>query len=157
MIYEEIAIGATHDFGAHTFTSDEIKRFATLYDPQYFHIDEAAAASSMLGGLCASGWHTAAVMMGLVSRYFSREIERAAAAGRDLPPLGPSPGFDDLKWPKPVYPGDTVSFVGRVTAKRVSQSRPGWGIVSIETSGTNQNGEAVFSYTGHIFAKRSGG
>lgn len=156
MIYEELAIGGSHDFGAHTFTAEEIKRFATLYDPQYFHVDEEAAAASLLGGLCASGWHTASVMMGLFSRYFGREIERAAARGHDVPPLGPSPGFDDLKWPKPVYPGDTVTFVGRVADKRESRSRPGWGIVSIETSGTNQNGDAVFSYTGHVFVKRSG-
>ena len=84
----------------------------------------------------------------------AREIERAAARGRDLPPLGPSPGFDDLRWPKPVYPGDTVTFIGRVSGKRESHSWPGWGIVSIETTGTNQNGDAVFSYTGHVFVKR---
>jgi acyl dehydratase len=156
MIYEDIIVGTTHDFGAHTFSRDEIKRFATLYDPQHFHTDEEAAANSMLGGLCASGWHTAAVMMSLCSRYFHREIERAARTGRPTAPLGPSPGFDDLKWIKPVHPGDTIAFVGEIAAKRESRSRPDWGIVSIATSGANQKGEPVFSYTQHVFVRRGG-
>lgn len=151
MIYEELIVGGSHDFGAHTFTRAEIKRFATLYDPQVFHTDEEAARTSLFGDLCASGWHTASVMMGLFSRYMAREAERAAASGRPAPPLGPSPGFDDLKWLKPVYPDDTLVFTGRVVAKRESQSRPGWGIVSIETTGTNQRSEPVFRYTGHVF------
>jgi len=155
MIYEEIVVGSTHELGAHTFTRDEIKRFATLYDPQRFHVDEEAAEASLLGGLCASGWHTAAVMMSLFSRHFAREIERAAASGRPSPPLGPSPGFDDLRWLKPVYPDDTITFTGRIAAKRETGSRPGWGIVSIETLGTNQAGEPVFTHTGHVFVAKA--
>ena len=155
MIYEEIVVGSTHRLGAHTFTREEIKRFATLYDPQRFHVDEEAAAASLFGGLCASGWHTASVMMGLFSRYFAREIERAAASGRQASPLGPSPGFDNLKWLKPVYPDDTITFTGQIAAKRESSSRPGWGIVSIETRGTNQAGEPVFAHTGHVFVAKA--
>ena len=154
MIYEDIIVGSAHDFGAHTFARDEIKRFATLYDPQYFHTDEDAATASILGGLCASGWHTASVMIGLLSRYFHREIERARIEGRPSAPLGPSPGFDDLKWIRPVFPDDTIRFTGKIVGKRESRSRPEWGLVSIETSGTNQKGEAVFSFTGHVFVAR---
>lgn len=155
MMFEAITVGDVHDFGAHTFSVDEIKRFAALYDPQRFHIDEEAAAESLLGGLCASGWHTAAVMMGLQARYFGRVMEQAASSGQPTAPLGPSPGFDDLKWMKPVFPGDTVTFKGQVTAARPSESRQGWGIVSVETTGTNQNDEAVFSYVGHVFVARA--
>lgn len=156
MIYEDITVGSRHDFGAHTFSGEDIKRFASLYDPQAFHLDEEQARESAMGALCASGWHTTAVMMSLLSRYFHRERERAAARGRPAPPFGPSPGFDDLKWLKPVFVDDRIAFSGEVIAKRPSKSRPAWGIVSIETTGTNQKGEPVFSYTGHVFVAISG-
>jgi acyl dehydratase len=150
--YERITIGDSFDFGAHHFTAEEIKRFAVAYDPQPFHTDEAAAAKSHFGALCASGWHTSAAMMRLFVKYFASEIERARARGEPAPQLGPSPGFDGLKWMKPVYAGDDISFSGKIVAKRESNSRPGWGIVSIEMIGVNQKGEPVFAYTGHVFA-----
>ncbi|MCP4380009.1 MAG: MaoC family dehydratase [Hyphomicrobiales bacterium] len=155
MIFEAITVGDVHDFGAYTFSADQIKRFAGLYDPQHFHVDEKAAAASLLGGLCASGWHTASVMMGLQTRYYARAIERAAARGEPTAALGPSPGFDDLKWIKPVFAGDTITFEGRVSGKRPSASRPAWGIVSVTTTGVNQREEPVFICTGHFFAARA--
>ena len=118
MIYEDFVVGVSHPFGAHRFTGEEIRRFAIAYDPQPFHLDEAAARASPFGAICASGWHTAAVMMGLLTRYMARAGERARSEGRTAAPLGPSPGFDDLKWLRAVYPGDTVTFTGRVVAKR---------------------------------------
>jgi acyl dehydratase len=155
--FARIAVGDIHDYGAHTFTAADIKAFARAFDPQPFHIDEAAAAESQFGGLVASGWHTAAIMMKLRVAYLSREIDAAAARGESAIQFGPSPGFDDLKWLRPVYAGDTISFVDRVTAKRESRSRPGWGIITMATSGTNQKGEAVFSIVGHIFAATGDG
>jgi acyl dehydratase len=152
MIYEDFEIGSVHRFGTHHFTAAEIRRFALAYDPQPFHLDEEAARASPFGAICASGWHTAAVMMGLLVRYFARERERATAGGRLVKHLGPSPGFDDLKWLRAVYPGDTVTFAGRIVSKRESRSRPGWGIVTLETTGANQNGETVFVVIGHVFA-----
>ena len=116
--------------------------------------DEEAAAASMLGGLCASGWHTGSVMISLLSRYFHREIERAKREGRPSAAFGPSPGFDDLKWIRPVFPDDTIRFAGKIVAKRESQSRPQWGLVSIEATGTNQKDEPVFSFVGHVFVPR---
>ncbi len=151
MTFDEIAVGDTFDLGTHRFGAEEIKRFAGAYDPQRFHIDEAEAAATHFGALCASGWHTASVMMRLQVGYFRRHAEQAAARGGVPTQLGPSPGFDDLKWLKPVYAGDTVAFAGRVVAKRPSQSRPGWGLVSIETTGTKQTGEPAFTITGHVF------
>lgn len=150
--FARIAVGDVHDYGSHTFTAAEIKAFAGAFDPQPFHLEEAAAAASRFAGLVASGWHTAAIMMKLRVAYMTREIEAAAARGEPAIRFGPSPGFDDLRWLKPVYAGDTITFVDRVTAKRESRSRPGWGIVTMETTGTNQKGEAVFSVVGHIFA-----
>jgi acyl dehydratase len=155
VIYEDFTVDSSHAFGAHHFTAEEIRRFALAYDPQTFHLDEAAAKESPFGALCASGWHTASVMMSLFSRHFAREDERTRAAGRAAAPLGPSPGFDDLKWLRAVYPGDTVTFTGRIVAKRHSESKPGWGLVTIETTGINQKGERVFVITGHVFAARA--
>ncbi len=154
MIYEDFEVGARHALGAHRFTDDEIRRFALAYDPQPFHIDEEAARASLFGAICASGWHTASVMMGLMARYFARLDEQARNAGRPVAALGPSPGFDDLKWLRAVYPGDTITFTSRIAAKRPSASKPGWGLVSIETTGVNQAGERVFVVTGHVFALR---
>jgi acyl dehydratase len=114
-------------------------------------MDEEAAAKSFLGGLCASGWHTAAVMMKLMVRHFTTEAEAATARGEPAPALGPSPGFDNLKWLKPVYAGDEIAYSGRIVDKRMTQSRPGWGIISMEVTGANQKGEPVFAYTGHVF------
>jgi len=153
--YEQITVGERFECGTHRFTAEDIKRFAGAYDRQAFHMDEAAAEKSHFGALCASGWHTASVMMRLFVDYFGGEIEQANARGEPAPKLGPSLGFDDLKWMKPVYAGDAIAYSGRIVAKRESGSRPGWGIVSIESSGVNQRGETVFVCTGHLFMART--
>ena len=154
--FETIAVDDRYDFGSHLFSGEEIKRFASVYDPQRFHMDEAEAARSFLGGLCASGWHTTAVMMKLMVRYFTKEAEAAIARGEKAPTLGPSPGFDNLKWMKPVYAGDEITYSGRIVEKRETQSRLGWGIISMEVNGVNQKGEPVFAYTGHVFVAMGG-
>ena len=148
--YERMNIGESFAFGAHLFTAEEIKRFAILYDPQPFHTDEAAAAKTHFGALCASGWHTAGVMMRCFVDRFSGENAAAKARGEPAPNLGPLLGVDALKWLKPIYVNDEIAFSGRIVAKRESASLPGWGIVSIETAGINQRGEPVFSCIGHI-------
>ena len=151
--YEKIAIGDVHVFGSHTFTAEAIKRFAAKYDPQYFHTDEAAAKNSLFGGLCASGWHTASAMMRLLVTHFDAEEAKARAAGEPVLVSGPSPGFDDLRWPNPVYPGDTVTFTARIVGKRISKSRPGWGLLSMTTTGVKQTGKVVFTVTTHAFVE----
>jgi acyl dehydratase len=151
--YDQIAIGDIHVFGSHTFTADDIKRFATKYDPQFFHIDEVAAKRSYIGGLCASGWHTASAMMGLLVRYFDAREAEARAAGQPVLVSGPSPGFDDLRWPNPVFAGDVVTFTARIVGKRISKSRPGWGLLSMTTTGVKQTGETVFVVTTHAFVE----
>jgi acyl dehydratase len=153
--YERIVVGETFECGVHRFTAEEIKRFAVAYDPQRFHTDEAAAAETHFGALCASGWHTAAAMMRQLVGHFSAEIEAARSRGEPAPNLGPSLGFDALKWLKPIYVGDEIAFSGRIVAKRASGSRPGWGIVSIESTGVNQRGDTVFSCIGHILVAKT--
>lgn len=156
IIFEQIIIGETFDCGSHRFTAEEIKRFAAVYDPQPFHMDEAAAAKSHFGKLCASGWHTSAIMMRQFVKHIGGEIDAAKARGGPAPHLGPSLGVDDLKWLKPVFAGDEIAFSGEIVDKRASGSRPGWGIVSVKSTGINQRGEAAFVCTGHILVAMTG-
>lgn len=149
--FDRIVLGGPRELGSHHFTPDEITRFAAAYDPQPFHLDEEAGAQSLFGGLCASGWHTAAVMMRAFVEFVGREAEQAKRRGEPQLRYGVSPGFEDLKWLKPVYPGDTITFTGEVVAKRRSKSRPGWGILTVATRGTNQKDEPVFAVTSHLF------
>jgi len=152
--YEDLVIGETVALGSHTFTADEIKAFARLYDPQPFHLDEAAARASHFGGLCASGWHTCAIWMRLLIDAVERERAAARALGLPIAERGPSPGFRDLKWLKPVYVGDTITYAARLIDTRVSASRPGWGLVTHYNSGVNQKGEPVMEFTASAFLQR---
>ena len=152
--FDDIEVGERVELGSHTFTADDIKRFARAYDPQPFHLDEAAAEKSHFRKLCASGWHTVAVWMKLNIRELTRQNETRAAAGERIAQMGPSPGIDDLKWLKPVYAGDTVTYGLEISGKRESRSRPGWGLVSFANTGVNQKGEPVISFTGHVFVER---
>jgi acyl dehydratase len=151
---EDIAIGERAELGEHTFTADDIKRFARKYDPQPFHIDEQAAARSQFGALCASGWHTASVWMRLMADHQRREDEARRGRSEAVASLGPSPGFGELKWLKPVYVGDTVTYSTEIVDKRASNSRPGWGLMSIRNTGVNQKGEPVISFVSVVFIER---
>jgi acyl dehydratase len=152
--FEDRLIGETADLGQHTFTREEIIAFARAYDPQPFHLDEAAAKASLFGGLCASGWHTAAHFIRAVITTRQRANAVALAEGRRLPVYGPSPGFRNLAWLKPVYAGDTIAYRARLTEKIVLKSRPNRGILVSEAQGRNQKGEIVFAVTSLILADR---
>ena len=151
---EDLVVGATDELGSYTFEADDIIRFARQFDPQPFHVDPAAAKRSLFGDLCASGWHTASIWMKLMVAH--RERTRAWARDHGARParLGPSPGFTNLQWLKPVYAGDTIAYRSTVTGKRNSASRPGWGMMTHRNSGVNQNGEEVFSFDGAVFWER---
>src|ERR1700757_1775958 len=111
---DDLELGERTALGGWTFTAEGIKAFARRFDPQPFHLDEAAAARSHFGRLCASGWHTACVWMRLMIDYRRREDEQRGARGEMVPRLGPSPGFRDLEWLKPVHVGDTISYATEV-------------------------------------------
>jgi acyl dehydratase len=143
---DDLQVGEKHLLGSYTFTADNIKAFAARHDPQPFHVDEAAAARSHFGKLCASGWHTAATWMRMWCEHDRRADAARRSRGEPCAVLGPSPGFTDLKWLKPVYAGDTVSYASEVVAMRVSSSRPGWGLLTVLNTGTNQHGEMVISF-----------
>ena len=152
--FEDIRVGEVSDLGRHTFTAEDIKAFAARFDPQPFHLDEAAAARSHFGRLCASGWHTACVWMRLMIAYRRREDEELRARGEAVGRLGPSPGFRDLEWLKPVYVGDTVSYGTEVVEMRPLASRPGWGMIFVRNTGVNQRGEPVISFISSAFVER---
>lgn len=150
--FEELEIGRRYELGSFVFTPEEIVAFARSFDPQPFHMDEAAAASSSFGQLAASGWHTAAVWMATMVSHRKRQVA-ATKTGRPAR-LGPSPGFKNLRWSKPVFAGDRISYFSQVADKRASASRPQWGLFFHHNTGLNQHGEEVFSFDGCVFIER---
>lgn len=142
--FEDIVVDEVFQLGSHTFNADEIIRFASLYDPQYFHLDAAAAQHSHFGGLVASGWHTVSVgHRKMVDALFAEE-ERLRGLGKEPGVSGPSPGVNSMDFKVPVRPGDTVSYELVVTGKRPSNSIPGWGLLFNKLTATNQRGELVY-------------
>ena len=152
--FEDINIGARREVGSFTFTAEEIKRFAAKYDPQRFHLSEEEGRNSLFGGLAASGWHVGCVCMKLMVTSAQQRAREAAARGETIAAGGPSPGFRELRWIKPVMAGDTVSFTSEVESKRKSEKRPEWGILQARNSGTNQRGQLVFSFLATAFVPR---
>jgi acyl dehydratase len=151
--FEDITVGDRNVLGSHTFEAEAIKAFARKFDPQPFHVDEEAAKRSHFGRLVASGWHTAAACMRLNVEAKNREDDALRAAGKPVAASGPSPGVRDVRWLKPVYPGDTINYTAEIVGKR-DTSRPNYGLVSTATTGTNQNGEVVYSAQGAVFVER---
>src|ERR1700752_3591477 len=133
--FGDLALGMRFKTGEVTVTTEDIKRFAAEFDPQPFHLDEAAAERTAFKGLIASGWHTAAIAM------------RLAIEAR---PFGPHPllglGVDELRWLAPVRPGDVIRLEGEVTEVTPSQTRP-QGIVKWKWTAYTQNGAAVYTFT----------
>ncbi len=152
--FEDRLIGEMADLGSHTFAKSEIVAFAEQFDPQPFHLDEEAAKASLFGALCASGWHTAAhyIRLSVVLRQ-GIEADIARQGGR-IAVYGPSPGFKNVRWLKPVYVDDTITYRNRTIGKIDLKSRPDRGLVVTHTQGRNQKGEIVFSIEGQILAER---
>ncbi|HEV7407216.1 MAG TPA: MaoC family dehydratase [Bradyrhizobium sp.] len=155
--FEELEIGARREIGSFTFTAEAIKKFAAQFDPQRFHLDEEAGRKSLFGGLAASGWHVGSVCMKLLVANGQRQIQEAIARGEKVAVWGPSPGFRDLRWLKPVLAGDTITYATEVASKRASEKRPEWGIVEARNTGTSQRGELAFSLLATAFVPRRGG
>jgi acyl dehydratase len=145
MIYfEDLVVGEETDFGSYEVTREEVLEFARKYDPQPFHLSDEAAAKTHFGRLAASGWHTCAMTMAVIARY---------VVGHEQAGLG-SPGIDELRWLKPVYPGDTLTVRGRIIEKTPSRSRPEMGSFRTETVVTNQDDVPVMRYTSIVLIGR---
>ena len=152
--FEDISVGERTAVGRHTFTGDEIKAFATRFDPQPFHVDETAAKNSHFGRLAASGWHSAVVWMRLMVAERRRQAETARGRGEAVPAMGPALGLRDLKWLKPVYVDDIVTYESEVIETRASESRPNLGLLTVRSTGVNQRGELVISFVSTTFVER---
>jgi acyl dehydratase len=140
---EDFTVGQTFGSGRLRIDRKQIETFAAEFDPQPFHLDEETAQSSIFGGLAASGWHTAAITMRLLV-----ESELKPAGGI----IGA--GFDELRWPRPVRPGDELRVESEVLEVRPSKSRPEQGLMKIRTTTLNQNGEAVQVAIGYLLVPR---
>jgi acyl dehydratase len=152
--FEDMAIGQRREVGSFTFTADAIQRFAAQFDPQRFHLDEEEGRKSLFGGLAASGWHVGSICMKLLVADGQRQTAEALARGEEVAVWGPSPGFRELRWIKPVLAGDMISFTSEIVALRISGTRPEWGIVEGRHTGTNQRGELVYSILPTAFVPR---
>ena len=145
MIYfEDLQVGVEREFGTYEVTREEVIDFAQKYDPQPFHLSDEAAAKTHFGRLAASGWHTAAMTMAVIARKVMSEKQ----AG-----LG-SPGIDELRWRKPVYPGDTLHVFGKILEKTPSRSRPEIGSFRAQNTVKNQNGDVVMSFISIVLIRR---
>lgn len=132
--FEDYVAGAVHEFGAIPVDEQEVIDFGKRYVPLSYHTDKEAAKKSLYGGVIASGWHTAALMMRVYTENYLSSVAN----------LG-SPGGDELRWPKPVFPGDTLSVQATVMETRRSDSRPDRGIVRTFIEVLNQKSEVVMS------------
>ncbi len=143
--FEDIEVGDVHEpDGRYEVTEAEIVEFAERYDPQPFHLDETAAQESIFGSLCASGWHTASMCMRLLVDGFLDEASMGAG------------GVDELRWTRPVYPGDTLRIELEVLEKRPSESRPEMGHVRTKLTGYNQNDDVVITWIARgMFRRRN--
>ena len=142
--FEHLEVGAETYFGSYDVTREEILDFARKYDPQPFHLSDEEAAKTHFGRIAASGWHTASMTMAVIARHV---VEHEQAG------LG-SPGIDDLRWKKPVYPGDTLHVYGEIVEKAPSRSKPEMGSFRTHTTVTNQDAVPVMTFTSIVLIRR---
>jgi acyl dehydratase len=144
LYWEDFPVGQKLEFGAMPVPREAVLEFARQFDPQPFHVDEAAARHSLFGGLCASGWHTCAMAMRMMCDAYLL----------DSSSLG-SPGIDALRWHKPVFPGDTLRMQMDVTEARPMASKPHVGLVKAVWTVFNQQGDKVLTMEGwNMFGRR---
>lgn len=143
LFWEDFPTGQVREFGAMPVTREAVLAFASQFDPQPFHLDDEAAKDSLFGGLCASGWHTCAMAMRLMCDEYLL----------DTASLG-SPGVDELRWRKPVFPGDTLAMRMEVLESRPMGSRPGVGLAKMRWTLFNQRREPVMTMDGWSMLRR---
>ncbi|GAC17588.1 MaoC family dehydratase [Paraglaciecola arctica] len=142
MFFEDYQPGQTSQFGVYQVTEEEIIEFATKFDPQFFHLDNEAAKHSLFGGICASGWHTASMFMRML---IDNLPEKHGSLG--------SPGINNIKWLKPVYPGYILSVNSRVSHCRLTKSKPGVGLICVNYEIVNQDDLIVMTLESNAFIR----
>lgn len=144
--YEDFLVGEVYDYGGRTVSAQDIIRFAREFDPQTFHVDPQAAKDTAFGGLVASGWHTSALAM----RIMVDGLLKGAATMA-------SPGIDEIRWLKPVRPGDTLRVRAEITDKIPSKTKPDRGLIKLRQTIRNQDGEVVMTMISMAFFQRRPG
>ena len=152
-LYDHIKPGLVLELGSHVFEADSINRFAGKFDPQPFHLDENAASNSLFGGLCASGWHSLSVWMRLNVDTGRKLLETNSGYTGPVPEFGFSPGVKNIKWARPIYAGDTITYRTTVTGKWMLTSKPGWGYIAKHSEAFNQHGDRVLEFDGGVFLR----
>ena len=143
--WEDLAAGSTRDLGTISPTAEEIIAFASQFDPQPFHLSQEGGKASLFGGLCASGWHTCSMAMRLMVTNF---LGQSSSLG--------SPGMENLKWLKPVYPGDVLQLTQHIVESRPMASRPDVGLIRSQWQMVNQHGQPVMQMEGYgMFRRRT--
>jgi acyl dehydratase len=132
--------------GSYRFDADRIIAFAREYDPHFFHMDAELAKNSLFGGLCASGWHVCAAAMKCNVAFLQARNARIGAEGGIPPKLGPSPSVRNLKWLKPVFADDTVTYSMRYTGEARIESEPHQRLCELSFEGVNQSGDKVLRF-----------
>lgn len=141
--FEDLEVGTIERFGHYAVTREEVIDFASKYDPQSFHLDDAAAAQTFFGRLSASGWHTSAMTMAMIVAHQQAQGHQGMG----------SPGMEELRFPHPVYPGDTLTCEREILDKRRSASRPELGIFKARISTFNQHGDKVLNWVANAFVR----
>jgi len=142
LYFEDFAVGQVYTAGPVRVSADDIKAYARQFDPQPFHTDEELAHSTFFHGLAASGWHTASLTMSLV-------VQALPIAGGVI-----GGGVDELRWPKPLRPGDELKLEAEIIEVRPSRSKPGQGLVRVRTTTLNRAGEAVQTMIANLIVPR---
>jgi len=150
--FEDVEIGTVTELGPYTFTEEDIIAFATKFDPQPCHCDPVAASKGPYGRVIASGWHITSVWMQLMIAQRSPPPTDPSAGPQ--PRGGGSPGFLDLQWFEPVFPGDTLTYRTISVDKIELRSRPDWGIVRNQNEAVNQKGQQIFRSMGQGLISR---
>jgi len=145
--FDDLDLGAKTVFGHYDVNREEVLEFARKYDPQPFHLSDEEAAKTHFGRIAASGWHTCAMTMAVIARKVVAEKQAGLGA----------PGVDELRWLKPVYPGDRLTVTGTIVEKTPSRSKPEIGVIRTETVVTNQDDVPVMRFTSIVMMRRRPG
>ena len=144
VFFEDLTVNAEVTYGTYAVTRDEVIDFARKYDPQPFHLSDEEAAKTHFGRIAASGWHTCAMTMAVIARYVVEHEHQGLGA----------PGVDELRWRKPVYPGDTLTVSGKIVEKTPSRSKPEIGSFRTATTVTNQHVEPEMTFISIVLMRR---
>ena len=154
LFMEEITLDERLDLGSYGFSAENMLAYSRKFDPVGFHVDGAAGNASLYGAMTAAGLHVGCGWMACFIERNTAARAALASAGKRLPDVGPSPGFKNMHWLKPVFAGDVLNFFTTAKSKRPLASRSSWGMVSGFNEGVNQHGELVFSFESAVLTAR---